>query len=162
MQSVEKPRRQKPQDSLRTILVLVVAAGALLAFIAALGDFRRQQNALGQMWWHVGTYTMRMADTDQLPLNLEPDVAPARQSKMIKVHWINRDEARTLRDSTGRIITTYSARMPRALARDGRAVVVFEDGKFNVEWLSLASFDDALQAQQREIDRLNPQRRDTP
>ena len=108
------------------------------------------------------TYVTRMADTDQLPLNLEPDVSLERQSRMIKVHWISRNDARTLRSGTGRIITTYSTRMPQVLARDGRAVVVFEDGKFNVEGLNLASFDEALAAQKREADRVRLQQPDTP
>jgi len=162
VRSVAQPRRDPRKDSLRTLLVLVVAAGGLLAFIAALGDFRRQQNALAQMQWHVGTYGMRMGETAQLPLNLEPDVAPERQSKMIKVHWISPDDARTLRESTGPVIAMYSVPLPRALATDGRAVVIFEEGKFHVAWMSLEAFDEAMQAQRREIDRLREPRSDTP
>ncbi len=153
-QSVASRRREPRKDSLRTLLVLVVAASALLAFIAALGDFRRQQNTLGQMQWHAGTYAMRMGDTGQLPLNLEPDIAPERQAKMIKVHWISPNDARTLREGAGRVIAVYSTPIPRALASDGRAVVIFEGGEFRVEWFGLEAFDQAMQAQQREIDRL--------
>jgi len=162
VQSVASRRRGPRKDSLRTLVILVVAAGALLAFIAALGDFRRQQNALGQMQWHAGTYILRMGDTGQLPLNLEPDIAPQRQTKMIRVQWISRDDARTLRESADRIIAAYSVPMPRALAADGRAVVIFEGGKFHVEWLGLEAFDQAMQAQQREIDRIRRQHSDAP
>ncbi len=156
------PRREPRIDSLRTLVVLVVAAGALLEFIAALGDFRRQQNMLAQMQWHAGTYAMRMGDTAQLPLNLEPDVAPERQTKMIKVQWISSSDARTLRESTDRVIAVYSAPIPRVLAVDGRAVVIFEGGEFRVEWFGLEAFDEAMQVQQREIDRLKQQRSNAP
>lgn len=162
VQSVASHRREPRRDSLRTLVVLVVAAGALLAFIAALGDFRRQQNALGQMQWHAGTYSMRMSDAGQLPLNLEPDVAPERQTKMIKVHWISRNDARTLREGAGRVIVAHSAPIPRALATNGRAIVIFEGGSFRVEWSDLEAFDQAMQAQQRQIDRLEQQRSNTP
>ena len=105
---------------------------------------------------------MRMGDTDQLPLNLEPDVAPERQTRMIRVRWISRSDARTLREGSGRVIAVYSASIPRVLATDGRAVVIFEGGKFRVEWFDVDAFDEAMQAQQREIDRLRQQRLDSP
>ena len=161
-QTVASRRREPGKESLRTVVVLVVAAGGLLAFIAALGDFRRQQNALGQLQWHAGTYQLRMGDTDQLPLNLEPDVAPERQTKMIKVQWISREDARALREGTGQVIAVYSTPIPRALATDGRAVVLYEGGAFRVEWFGLDAFDEAMQAQQHEIDRLRQQRSDSP
>jgi len=154
--------RQPGKESLRTLLVLVVAACGLLAFIAALGDFRRQQNALAQLQWYAGTYEARMGNTTLLPLNLDPDVAPERQAKMIRTEWISPNDARILRGSSERVITTYSAPVPRALASDGRAVLFFEHGKFHVEWMDLEAFDQEMQAQQRLIDRLRQERTDVP
>lgn len=143
-----------PRNSLRSLLLLLVAASALMAFIAGVGDFRRKQNAIAQMLFNCATYTARMGNTNTLPLNLEPDVAVTRQDKMIKVFWITREDARTLRGQTGKIIAAYSGPIPRALSANGRVIAYFEGGSFGAEWLTLDEFSRRWKKQQETVRRL--------
>ncbi len=143
-----------PKHSLRSLLLLLVAASALLVFIAGVGDFRRKQNAIAQMLFHCDTYAARMGDTNTLPLNLEPDVAVTRQDTMIRVFWITRKDARVLRGQTGKIIAAYSGPIPRALAANGRAVAYFENGAFDAEWLTLDEFARRREKQKETVRRL--------
>lgn len=137
--------------SVRSILLLIVGVAALLVFISLVGDFRRKQNTMAQMEWHTGTYASRMGNTVELPLNLDPDIPAARQALMIKVKWIDKNDARELRGYDGPIITTYSSAIPQALGSDGRAVIVFEKGKFRVEWMDVSAFDAAMKQQDARV-----------
>lgn len=155
-QSTPRTDTRRPRSfgqAVRTVVMLFVAASALLVFIALLGDVRRKQNTLAQMNWHVDTYAARMADTVQLPLNLDPDIPPARKAVMIKVRWIGRNDARALRTSDEPVFASYSTRIPQVLGRDGRAVIVFEGGTFRVEWMPVDVFDAAIEQQRERIER---------
>jgi len=140
------------QGSLRSVLLLVVAAGTLLVFIVGVGDFRRKHNALAQMEWHCGTYVSRMGDTGTLPLNLEPDIADVRKARMIKLHWISREEARALRSQPEPVIAAYTVPIPCVLTAKGRAVAYFDNGAFRVEWVGPDEFNRRLAKQRDMID----------
>ncbi len=137
-----------------SLIILVVAALALLAFIGVLGDVRRQRNAVLQAERHAEVYAARAGETGTLPLNLEPAKAEPAGTKMISMEWLSADEARLLRKSAGRVIVAWTVAMVRALGQDGRAVIFFEDGRFDVEWVTLARFREIRAAQEAEIRRL--------
>jgi len=144
--------RRRPQIVLLVVLLLVAAA-TLLVFIGLLGDFRRQGNALTQAKQQAAVYAGRSAGTGILPLNLEPEVGTESGAETISVEWLSAEEARLLRKSGSRVIVARTAPVVRALGRDGRAVVFFKDGRFDVEWVTLAEFEALRAAQQVEIAR---------
>jgi len=149
--SAPATRPRSSGRSVRSILILVVGVAALLVFISLVGDFRRKQNTLAQMEWHEATYVSRMGNTVELPLNLDPDIPEARKDMMIKVKWIDANAARVLRGYDGPVITTWSSRIPQALGADGRAVIIFQKGKFRVEWMELPAFDQAMKEQNARV-----------
>ena len=144
-----------PRSSVfHSAIVLLLATLALVAFICMLGDLRRKNNAITRTRWHADAFARRVAGTDVLPLNLEPDVPPELRNQIIQVEWLPRDAARYLRSSQRRVIVAYTRPLPRVLGSNGRAVVFFQDGRFDVEWLTLSRFDGLFAAQQEEIQRL--------
>ncbi len=143
-------RRRK--SILRSVLVLAVATIILFVFILVQGDIRRRQRNVDQAFWHAGTLAERAGETGVLPLNLEPVPTPGRQPGMFE--WVDRDDARHLRNSDERVIAAYTVRPLQLLLRDGRAVIVFERGRFDVEWMTLSRFDELFAAQREDIRRI--------
>jgi hypothetical protein len=91
----------------------------------------------------------RVGETGALPLNLElPNEHPPVVGRFT---WLSREHARLLRSVNGRIVAAWSGRVPRILVPDGRAVIIFEDGRFRVEWFSLKTFAQISGAQQATI-----------
>jgi hypothetical protein len=145
------PARRR-RSILRSAAVLAVATIILLVFILALGDIRRRNRAIDQARWHVGVLEERAGGTGVLPLNLEPAASPGRSRSMFE--WLNRDDARHLRASDRRVIAAYTVRPLQLLLRDGRAVVFFAAGRFDVQWVPISQFDELLAAQRDEIHRI--------
>ncbi len=137
----------------RSAIVLAICTIALLAFILVQGDSRRRQRAIEQLKRQTATLLERVGENDILPLNLEPNTDPTQQSKTLRVEWLTRQDARLLRKSTGRKIVAQTIPVRQVLGREGRAVILFEKGRFDVEWMTLSEFDEQYTAQLDEIRR---------
>ncbi len=125
----------------------------MLVFILAQGDLRRRQRAMEQAKWHAATLAERTGPGGALPLNLEPAAAPRRRSPMFKIEWLDREEARLLRKRAEPYVAAQTVPLLQVLAPDGRAVILFQDGRFDVKWLTLSEFDARFAEQQRRIRR---------
>lgn len=134
---------------LRSVIVLALATIALLVFILAQGDARRRQRAMEQAQWHANILAKRVGEAGALPLNLEPDPAPGRRLGMFES--LSRQEARSLRRSDKRVIAAQTTPVLRVFAPDGRGVILFQHGRFDVEWVTLQQFDELSAQQQDEI-----------
>lgn len=126
---------------LRNVIVLGIAAAALLTYIGSAGYVRRKGNAIAQGERHAQALMLLMGDSRQLPLNLEPQPQSNAHGRPIAFAWLDRESARSLRGRGERIIVAQSSPLPGVFARRGRAVMFFEDGEFDVEWLTLRDFD---------------------
>lgn len=135
----------------RSAAYLAMASLGLLLFILGLGDYRRQRNSLEQAKWHAAVYQRRLSDGSALPLNLEPEMPPEDAPPMIKWEFLDRDAARALRGGGEAIIAAHTAPVLQVLRRDGRAVVFFKDGRFEVRWVPLGLFETLSAAQRKRI-----------
>lgn len=146
--------RDRRRRIIRSVILLALCTAALLALILASGDFRRRQRAVDQMRWHASVLTGRIGPGGLLPLNLEPAHAPERLSGMFRIEWMTRDDARLLRASGKRCVAAQTVPLLQVLGPEGRAVLFFEDGTFEAQWMTLDQFDDYFAKQQEEIRRL--------
>jgi len=133
----------------RPIAFLAIASIGLFAFILGLGDVRRQRNALNQALWHAGVFQKRVGGARALPLNLEPEAPPEGATQMIELEWLDRSAVQRLRETGGSIIAAQTVPVLQVLRRDGRAAILFQDGRFEVRWLPLTQFN-ALLSQQKD------------
>jgi hypothetical protein len=136
------------------VVALLVATVVLFAFILVQGDVRRRQRAMGQARRYVAALVNRLGEPGALPLNLDPAPAPDRSEGTSSIEPLSREDARLLRASGQRVVAAQTRPVFQVLLPGGRAVVFFADGRFDVEWLSLAKFDELYAAQQAEIRRL--------
>jgi hypothetical protein len=148
----------------RSVLLLAVCTVLLFLVIVAQGDLRRRQRSLEGARWYASILTQRMGETGALPLNLElPDEHPPVVGRYT---WLSRADARLLRATPHRVVAASSTPVPRILARDGCAVIVFDDGRFDVEWLPLDTFAQIKEAQEEALQQLKAgpghQRRSVP
>ncbi len=134
-------RRHRRGSLVRNVVVLGLAAAALLTYIGTTGYVRRKGNALAQGERHAQALMLRMGDSQQLPLNLEPQPQTNEQGRSITFEWLDRESARNLRGRSERIIVAQSTPLPGVFARRGRVVMFFKDGAFDVEWVTLRGFD---------------------
>jgi hypothetical protein len=148
------PTPTKSPPLLRSVVFLLLSAGALLIFIALLGDWRREHNILAQVEAHAAEYATRMSEGGVVPLNLELNVSRDPKSRLMDA-WLSPDEARMLRGADRRILAAWTVPMPRVLGADGRGVIFFELGRFNVEWVPLHQFDVLLAGQNAEVKRIS-------
>ena len=149
----------------RSVLWLVLTTVALLVFILVLGDVRRKNNALAQVTAHAAVYSERVGKDGTVPLNLEVDLSTflaGQQVKAFHIEWLSRDDARLLRGSAQSIIVAHTVPLSQTLAPNGRAVVLFTDGKFDVTWMALSQFDAQWEAQQQEVERRAAEARNEP
>ena len=136
----------------RSAFFLVLCTIVLFVFILVQGDIRRRQRTVDDAQSYASVLTERIGETGALPLNLElPDDHPPPSCLF---RQLNRRDTHLLRQSDERIIAAYSSPVTRVFAPDGRAVLLFTDGRFDVDWLSLDEFDRAQAAQREEIRRL--------
>ena len=143
--------------------MLLIATGALVAFILGLGDFRRQRNALAQLRWHANNYEHRVGAGGVMPLNFEPDIPPQGQRKMIPLQWLDRASAAKLRGGDRPVMVAQTVPILQVFGYDGRAVMTFKGGKFTVEWMTLPRFEALWTAQKQLVDRLSAEKAvDTP
>ncbi len=138
-------RSSKP--ALRSAAYLVIATLGLVAFILGLGDLRRQRNAVAQAKWHAGVFQARVGEGKALPLNLAPETPPEGAAQMIRLESLPHDAAMNLRGTTQPIIAAWTAPVLQVLRRDGRAVLLFHEGRFEVRWMTLRRFEE-LRARQ--------------
>lgn len=138
------------KSPLQSTAVLLIAFLGLVAFILGLGDFRRQRYAVEQARWHAANYQRRTGEGGLLPLNLEPETPPGGANQMIALEWLDRQAATAARQRRGRVIVAQTVPITQVLRRDGRAVIFFQDGRFDAAWLSLAQFDALRNAPSRE------------
>ena len=147
------PAARRRVRILSSVVLLLLAAATLIVFIGVLGDIRRQSNALLQAERHAATYAGRAEGTGILPLNLEPEAQDESGAGMIPIEWLGPDEARLLRKCRERVIVARTVPVVKAMGRNGRAVVFFRNGQFDVEWVTLSEFDELHTAQRAEIQR---------
>ena len=144
----------------RPILFLLATTVALAAFILGVGDVRRRSTAMEHARWYAAELQALVPEAGLLPLNLILDVPPTRQTKTYEVVSLAREDARVLRDGGRRILAAHTPTVVRNLAANGRAVIFFEDGRFQRAWLSSPEFEVISSAQSREIKRLKETPRD--
>ncbi len=142
---VDAPQRR--QRIIRSAIRLTAASACLIVFILFLGDLRRQERALNQCHWHASTLTSRLGPGNALPMNLEPIESPQRETGMLRLEWLDRDQVRALRDLNTRRIVAQTVPILQVVGRDGRGVIVFDDGQFEVTWMTLSEFDKAVAMQ---------------
>lgn len=140
----------------RKVFVLAIAALLLVGFIAVLADVRHRQQATDQATWHAGVLAERMGETRTLPLNLNPMDSPERRSGIFAIEATSTKSAIALRKRAERIIVSQTVPQRMRLLPNGRGVVFFENGAFDVKWMTLEEFDRALAAQQARIQGLAP------
>ena len=141
------------KDIARTVVLLCLATGALVAFILGLGDFRRQGFALDQLRWHANNYERRIGAGGVMPLNFDPDVPPEGQRKMIPLQWLDRASAAKLRGGDRPVIVAQTIPIFQMFGYNGRAVMTFKGGKLSVEWMTLPRFEALWAAQKELVDR---------
>lgn len=147
--------RHPPRRILRSVVFLLISTGALLIFIAFLGDWRREHNILAQLRKYAAKYSSRMGEGGALPLNLELDVPRDPRSRLIDA-WLSPNETRILRGSSRAILAAWTIRLPRLLGPNGRGVILFENGSFDVKWVPLGQFDASLAEQSAQLRLLAP------
>ena len=132
----------------RSVIVLTIGTIALFIFILVQGDVRRRQRATEQARSYAATLAKRVGDAGTLPLNLGPD------QMILQIEWLSRQDAGHLRKSAERGIVAQTKPVLQVLAYDGQAVIFFQNGRFDVEWLALSKFDERHAAQRELIRRL--------
>jgi hypothetical protein len=142
---IDAPKRRK--RIIRSAIRLTTASAFLIVFILFLGDLRRQERAMNQCRWHATTLTSRLGPAGTLPMNLEPIESPQRVTGMLRLEWLDRDQARALRDLNTRRIVAQTVPILQVVGRDGRGVIVFDDGQFEVIWMTLSEFDKVVAMQ---------------
>jgi len=157
-----KPAPRRP-PVLRSAVVLAAGTLATVAFILVLGDVRRKNNALTQARWHAAKFTERIDESGLLPLQLRLDTPPDGAEKMLALDWLPAETAVLLRRAEQRVLAAQTPPVRQDLGLDGRAVIFFQNGRFEVQWLAPSEFDAALTAQKAELRRLSPlERFDAP
>lgn len=152
--SQPEPVVARPSASIagRVVVLVVATIGVLLAITAA-ADIRRHQQAMDQARWHAGVLSGRMGSPPVLPLNLEPANVPERLTQSLALESATSDEVLALRSFQGAAIASSTVPQHMRLAPDGRAVVLFENGLFRVEWMTLGVFQERLDAQRDYVSR---------
>lgn len=144
-----------PMSIHKMLIVILLGAAALILFNGYLGDVRRKQNALAQAELHADRYLMRMGDENILLLNFELDFEDKQIAKLFRMEWLPSNHARILRQTDQPVVVAQSVILPLFLSTDGRAVIFFDKGQYNVQWLTHAEFDQVQAAQQSEIERIS-------
>lgn len=135
----------------RNSVVLLFAAAALLVFIAVLGDWRRVNNALAQAATHAEFFQTRVGEGGLLPLNLEPDIPPEQRDKYFRMEWLSSDEALRLRSTREPVLAAQSVALPRLVGEDGRAVILFHEGRFRATWMRESEYRGVSSAQRERL-----------
>jgi hypothetical protein len=143
-------RRRK--SLLTNAVVLLLAAAALLCFIAVLADVRRVGNAMRHAAAQAEWYASRTQGTGVLPLNLDPNTAPGIDRPIVAFEWITTDQAMDLRTGGDPVLAAWSPPILRLFGADGRAVVLFDQGRFSTVWMSLADFESGQAVQRRRLE----------
>ena len=73
---------------------------------------------------------------------------------MFSMEWLPRKEAYLLREVDGQLMAAQTTEPPQVLAAGGRAVIFFQNGRFEVKWVNLRDFEELRAAQQEQIRRL--------
>ena len=82
---------------------------------------------------------------------------------MLTLDWLPAESAVLMRRAEQRVIAAQTAPIRQDLDLDGRAVIFFQHGRFEVQWLAPSEFDAALTTQKAELRRLSPvERSDSP
>ncbi len=124
--------------------MLILAGLGLFLFICGLGDARRKAFAVEQVRRYASALQNRVSAGGVLPLNLEPEPPREGADKLIPLEWLDRESAVAARDREQRIPVARTAPVSQWLGRDGRVVVYFEKGKFDVGWVRLGRSDAPL------------------
>jgi len=139
---------------LSTFVVLGLAAAALFVFIAVLADVRRVSNAMRQARDQAEAYALRGQGSSLLPLNLEPKAPAELGPRLIDFEWIPTDEAMALRGCDEPVLAAWSAPILRLFGENGRAVVIFRNGRFDAQWMTETEFLAAAAKQQQVVRRI--------
>lgn len=133
----------------RSVIFLAIATVALAVFILGLGDWRRMRMARSEAELYANELSKRMGDGLALPLNLEIAGSPELKPKLHRFDWLTSEQARRLRSKDGRFIVAQTAEVRQVLRSNGRAVIFFQAGEFQCEWLRRSKFDALYAAQAR-------------
>jgi hypothetical protein len=144
---VENVARKTTAALVGRAVVLCIATIAVLLAITAAADIRRHQQAMDQARWHAGELATRLGANRLLPLNLEPADVAERSTPAVAIESLAAGQVLALRQRRGAVIAAQTVPQHMRLAPDGRAVVLFEDGTFRVEWMTLDRFDDQMREQ---------------
>ncbi len=133
----------------RSVAKLALAGVALVALILILGDLRRKAAPLSQAAAYARQLTTRLGETSTLPLNLEFVIPDDVEQVVHKFEHLSHQEARVLRHLNIReaVIVAHTRVIRNVLMPNGRATVVFRDGRFEPVWMPLERFEKQWAAQ---------------
>lgn len=146
--AIPRIRQRRKLSIFRSLLGLFLGVAILFFFLAWHRDNNRRTRAILQAEAYVDSIRPRAADTNALPLNFRPgDLLDPAAPEMTNMRWLPRDAALELRGKSGPHIVAFTGPITLFFAADGRAVVWFDKGDWNVEWLYLPEFKKDLKTQ---------------
>lgn len=134
------------------IILLLIVAVVFMAFNFLLGDFRRKQNAIAQAQLHAQHYAQLAGDSGLLPLNLKPKIDDNETTRMFRMEWLSSDEVRKYRNSDTPVIIAQTIELPLFLSANGRAVILYHNGIYTAQWMTIPEFNLQMEQQQKSID----------
>lgn len=134
------------------IILLLIVAVVFIGFNFLLGDYRRKQNAIAQAQMHAQHYTRLAGESGLLPLNLQPKIEDDEITKMFRMEWLNSLQVRKHRNSHSPVIIAQTIELPLFLSSNGRAVILYHEGKYTVQWMTSSEFNQNISQQQEIID----------
>ena len=136
----------------RSAVLLLVGLVALCLVILVIRDVRHKTRALDLTRWHADTIARRIGSQGALPRNLNPEVDETVSSGELRLYWPPSQDVPVLRAYPKPIIVAWSAVIGQVFRTNGRAVVFFEDGRCEVQWLGTGAFDRQYEEQQAFIE----------
>lgn len=136
---------------IRSVLLLGLGVILVFSFILWQGDLRRRRFAMVQIREHGDYLVSKVGPAQLLPLNLAAKDNSNMTHHHFKIDTPTRSQARQLRERPGPILAAYTYPVRQSLRSYGRAVVFFEDGRFQPDWLTLEEFEKVKAKQQAKI-----------
>ena len=136
----------------RSAVLLFVGLVALCLVTLVMRDVRHKTRALGLARWHADTISGRIGSQGVLPRNLSLEVEEEASSGKLRLYWPPSQDVPAMRACPKPVIVSWSAVIEQVLRTNGRAVVFFEDGRCEVQWLGTGAFDRQYEEQQAFIE----------
>lgn len=148
MEQAEHFVATRKRHSLASMAVrLLIGLTAILVLLSIFRDVRRKHEVVKLAEQYAAALSTRMGETGALPLLLEPHTDRLRRTRTYRFEWLSPDDARRARSLTDPIIVAQSVPHLRFWGDNGRAVVLFDGGRFRVEWMDLSEFDRRIDEQ---------------